>query len=209
MSEIASDISPVDLRPLTKQLGGRLDDGQPVRSTLLTRDPDRSNRRTCGKRCASAPPHTVPWSGCSGPACRARLSGPRHPSGYQRAQGQANTETAAHVCPHRQTQHYAATVTSLPRFASALPVWHTKTPGYAADPAHALALHATAHTRATSAAEAVRTAVPRPLQLRARAANDPGGNGSGPSVERCRAADEVAGSQGLAPPRAGGWTAPV
>ena len=53
-----------------------MDDGQPVKSTRLTRDSDRSNRCPRGKRCASEPPHTALVSGCSGPSCRARLSSP-------------------------------------------------------------------------------------------------------------------------------------
>jgi hypothetical protein len=58
LDEMVVTIAPVDLRPLTQQLGGRLDYGQPVGSEPPTREPDRFSGFTRWKRCASGTPQT-------------------------------------------------------------------------------------------------------------------------------------------------------
>src|SRR5258708_24531844 len=55
---MVATIAPVDLRPLTHQLGGRLDYGQPVGSEPPTREPDSFSGFTRWKRCASGTPQT-------------------------------------------------------------------------------------------------------------------------------------------------------
>jgi hypothetical protein len=78
LSEMFDNISPVNLRPLTKQLGGRLDYGQPVSGKPLTREPDSSYDFTRWERCASETREPFRLSRCLAPCCQERLGDASH-----------------------------------------------------------------------------------------------------------------------------------
>jgi hypothetical protein len=78
LSKTLANVSPVDLRPLTKQRGGWLDDGQPVSGKPLTRERGSSHECPHWERCARGALRTVSVVNVQG-ALLPRTSWRRHP----------------------------------------------------------------------------------------------------------------------------------